>query len=86
MYKAMAKIANAMFEVENLTIKINCALCKVELHNLLLQQVFHKALDEVRKKLIGMTYLDWEDLDEQALSIIRFCLKDEVLFNIVEET
>lgn len=29
---------------------------------------------------------DWEDLDARALSTIRLCLVDEVLFNIVEES
>jgi hypothetical protein len=32
-----------------------------------------------------MTDEDWEDLDARALSTIRLCLADEVLFNIVEE-
>eukprot|EP00253_Pinus_taeda_P016747 PITA_16747 len=33
-----------------------------------------------------MTTSEWEDLDARALSTIRLCLADEVLFNIVEET
>jgi len=49
------------------------------------QQGFHKALDGVKKKPVGMIDLDWEDLVARALSIIRFCLADEDLFNIVEE-
>ena len=28
---------------------------------------------------------EWEDLDAKALSTIRLCLADDVLFNIVEE-
>lgn len=33
-----------------------------------------------------MNTTDWEDLDARALSTIRLCLADEVLFTIVEET
>lgn len=51
-----------------------------------MQEGLHKALDGVKKKVVGMRDLDWEDLDAQALSTIRLCLEDEVLYNIVEET
>jgi len=46
----------------------------------------HKALDEVRKRPIGMIDMEWEDLDAQVLSTIKLCLANDVLFNIVEET
>ena len=32
-----------------------------------------------------MTDDEWEELDAKALSTIRLCLADDVLFNIVEE-
>ena len=32
-----------------------------------------------------MTNNEWSDLDERALSDIRLCLADDVLFNIVSE-
>jgi hypothetical protein len=44
-----------------------------------------KALARRSKKLASMTDEDWEDLDARALSTIRLCLVDEVLFNIVED-
>jgi hypothetical protein len=50
------------------------------------QQGFQKALDGNSKKSTSMTYEECEDLDARALSTIRLCLADEVLFNIVEET
>jgi len=82
----MAKMTNAKFEAEKFTSKNKFVLWKLKVRDLLVQQELHKALDGVKKKPIGMTDLDWEDLDAQALSTIKLCLADEVLFNIVEET
>ena len=58
----------------------------MKVKDLLVQQGLHKALDGVKKKPASMTDSDWEDLDAQALSTIRLCLADEVLFNIVGES
>jgi hypothetical protein len=82
----MAKMSNAKFEVEKFTGKSNFALWKLKVRDLLVQQGLHKALDGATKKPATMTTSDWEDLDARALSTIRLCLADEVLFNIVEET
>ena len=82
----MAKMSNARFEVEKFTGKSNFALWKLKDKDLLVQQGLNKALDGVTKKPTTMTTSDWEDLDARALSTIRLCLADEVLFNIVEET
>ncbi len=82
----MAKMSNAKFEVEKFTGKSNFALWKLKVKDLLVQQGLHKALDGETKKPATMTTSDWEDLDARALSTIRLCLADEVLFNIVEET
>jgi hypothetical protein len=35
--------------------------------------------------MLHMTDKDWEDLDVRALSTIRLCLEDDVLFNIIGE-
>ena len=82
----MAKMSNARFEVEKFTGKSNFALWKLKVKDLLVQQGLHKVLDGATKKPATMTTSDWEDLDARALSTIRLCLADEVLFNIVEET
>lgn len=82
----MAKMSNAKFEVEKFTSKINFALWKLKVRDLLVQQGLHKALDGATKKPATMTDSNWEDLDARALSTIRLCLADEVLFNIVEES
>jgi hypothetical protein len=49
------------------------------------QQGLQKALEGKSKKPTAMTEWEWEDLDAKALSTIRLCLADEVMFNIVGE-
>ena len=78
-------MSNAKFEVEKFTGKSNFALWKLKVMDLLVQQGLHKALDGATKKPATMNDSDWEDLDARALSTIRLCLADEVLFNIIEE-
>ena len=82
----MGKMSNEKFEVEKFTGNRNFALWKLKVRDLLVQQGLHKALDGTNKKPASMKDSDWEDLDARALSTIRLCLADEVLFNIVEET
>jgi hypothetical protein len=53
--------------------------------DLLVQQGLSKALVGKSKKPTAMTEWEWEDLDVKALSTIRLCLADKVLFNIVGE-
>ena len=83
--KEMAKMMNAKFKVEKFTGHNNVVLWKLKVRDLLVQQRLHKALDGANKKPTSMTDSDWEDLNAQALSTIKLCLADEVLFNIVEE-
>jgi hypothetical protein len=65
--------------------KNNFELWKLKMWDLLVQQGLQKALVGKTKKPTSMTDEDWEDLDARALSTIRLCLEDEVLFNIVGE-
>lgn len=81
----MDKMTNAKFEVEKFADKNNFALWTLKVMDFLVQQGLHKALDEANKKPASMTDSDQEDLDARALSTIRLCLANEVLFNIVEE-
>ena len=55
------------------------------MRNLLVQQGLQRALDRKRKKPFTITDGEWEDLDFKVLSIIRLCLANDVLFNIVGE-
>ena len=50
-----------------------------------MQQGLQKALADKSKKPTTMTNEEWEDLDAKVLSIIRLCLTDDVMFNIVGE-
>ena len=56
------------------------------MRHLLVQQGLQRALDGKRKKPLTITDDEWEDLDAKALSTIRLCLADDVLFNIIGET
>jgi hypothetical protein len=82
----MAKVQSSKFEVEKFSGKNSFVLWKLKMRDLLVQQGLQKALAGRSKKLASMTDEDWEDLDARALSTIRLCLENEVLFNIVEET
>ena len=57
----------------------------MKVHDLLVQQGYYKALLGKDKKLELMSNDDWEEMDLKALAIIRMCLADEVLFNIIGE-
>ena len=74
------KLKNLVFSGKN-----NFELWKLKIQALLVQQGLHKSLDGKRKRPLTMTDDEWEELDATALSTIRLCLGDDVLFNIVEE-
>jgi hypothetical protein len=67
--------------VEKTTLSSGSSRCGI----LLVQQGLQKALAGRTKKPTSMTNEEWEELDAKALSTIRLCLADEVLFNIVGE-
>jgi hypothetical protein len=73
------------FEVEKFNGKSNFELWKLKMRDLLVQQGLQKALGDKSKKPTVVTEWEWEDLDAKALSTIRLCLADDVLFNIVGE-
>jgi hypothetical protein len=81
----MAKMQSSKFEVEKFSGKNNFELWKLKMRDLLVQQGLQKALAGKSKKPTTMTEWEWEDLDAKALSTIRLCLADDVLFNIVGE-
>ena len=81
----MAKTQNARFEIEKFNGKNNFEIWKVKMHDLLVQQGVAKALLGRSKRPSSMTEDEWDELDDRALSAIRLCLVDDVLFNIVSE-
>jgi hypothetical protein len=79
----MAKMQSSKFEVENFSGKNNFELWKLKMHDLLVQQGMVKDLLEKTKQPATITDDDWDEMDARALSAIRLCLVDDVLFNIV---
>ena len=82
----MAKTHNFKFEIEKFNGSNNFELWKVKMRDMLIQQGVEKALVGKTKKPYDMSNEDWNEIDEKALSAIRLCLADDVLFNIVSET
>eukprot|EP00253_Pinus_taeda_P004912 PITA_04912 len=81
----MAKTQIARFEIEKFNGKNNLKIWKVKMYDLLVQQGVAKALMGTSKQPYNMTDDEWTEMDERALSVIRLCLADDVLFNIVSE-
>ena len=82
----MAKTQSFKFEIEKFNGSNNFELWKVKMRDMLVQQGVAKALVGKTKKPYDMSNEDWNEIDEKALSAIRLCLADDVLFNIVSET
>ena len=81
----MKKMQSAKFEIEKFNGKNNFEIWKVKMHDLLVQQGVVKALLGKTKQLASIIDEDWDEMDVRALSSIRLCLADDVLFNIVTE-
>jgi len=60
-------------------------LWNVKIQDMFVQQGVEKSLLGREKKPMGMDNDDWEDMDARALRVIRLCLVDDVLFNIIGE-
>jgi hypothetical protein len=85
MFPLMKKMQSAKFEIEKFNGKNNFEIWKVKMHDLLVQQGVVKALLGKAKQPASITDEDWDEMDARALSAIRLCLADDVLFNIVTE-
>jgi hypothetical protein len=81
----MEKNQSAKFEIEKFNGKNNFEIWKVKMHDLLVQQGMVKALLGKAKKPATITDEDWDEIDARSLSVIRLCLANYVLFNIVSE-
>ncbi|MGV8065544.1 hypothetical protein PJP13_29370, partial [Mycobacterium kansasii] len=75
-------MASTRYEFEKYSGKNNFELWKVKMISLLTKQGEDGALEE-RKST--MTDDEWNTLDKKALSSIRLCLTDEVLYNVMRE-
>ena len=82
----MVKTQSARFEIEKFNGKNNFEIWKVKMHDLLVQQGVLKALMGKSKQPYNITNSEWAKMDERAISAIRLCLADDVLFNMVSET
>ena len=82
----MAKTQSSRFEIEKFNGKNNFEIWKVKMHDLLVQHGVAKALLGKSKQPYNITDNEWAEMDERAISVIRLCLADDVLFNIVSET
>eukprot|EP00253_Pinus_taeda_P028922 PITA_28922 len=82
----MVKTQSARFEIEKFNGKNNFEIWKVKMHDLLVQHGVAKALLGKSKQPYNITDNEWAEMDERAISAIRLCLADDVLFNIVSET
>ena len=81
----MAKTQSAKFEIEKFNEKNNFEIWKVKMHDLLVQQAMVKALLGKSKKPATISDEEWEEIDARALSAIRLCLANGVMFNIFLE-
>ena len=81
----MEKTQSVRFEIEKFNGRNNFEIWKVKMHDLLVQQGVAKALLGKSKQPFAMTDDEWSDIDDRALSDIRLCLADDVLFNIMSE-
>jgi len=82
----MARTQSAWFEIEKFNGKNNFEIWKVKMYDLLVQHSVAKALLGKSKQPYNITDNEWAKMDERAISAIRLCLADDVLFNIVSET
>lgn len=55
---------------------------KITIHDVLVLHGQHKALLGRDKKPTTMSNEDWEEMDMKAVSSIRMCLADNVIFNV----
>lgn len=82
----MAKTQSAHFEIEKFNGKNNFEIWKVKMHDFLVQHGVAKALLGKSKQPYNIIDSEWAKMDERAISAIRLCLADDVMFNIVSET
>ena len=79
-------MSSTKFEIEKFNGKKKIELWKLKMQDLLVQQGSQRDLDGKTKKTLTMIDDEWGDLDAKALSTIRLCLVDDILFKIIGET
>ncbi|KAG6495421.1 hypothetical protein ZIOFF_043244 [Zingiber officinale] len=74
------------FDIEKFDGKISFSIWRIQMRAVLTQNGLKKTLEGKSKKPATMTYEQWEELDEKALSAIQLCLPREVLREVIHET
>ena len=77
-------MSRTKYDVEKFCGKGNFSLWQRQMKDLLIQQGVQKALLGKEKKLEMMKDVEWVEMDEEAASVIRLNLGDEVIHNILE--
>jgi hypothetical protein len=75
--------SSAKFDVMKFDGSGNFGLWQRCVKDLLVQQGMVNALYEM--KLEGMTDIDWKELEVKAVAIIRLCLRDDVMYHVMDE-
>lgn len=72
-----------LYDIGKFDRKTNFTLWKIKMHAVLVQNSLHKALKG--EKPFDMEDEIWDEIDEQARSIIHFYLADEILCEVINE-
>jgi hypothetical protein len=75
--------SSAKFDVMKFDGSGNFGLWQRCVKDLLVQQGMVNALYEM--KLEGMIDIDWKELEAKAVAIIRLCLRDDVMYHVMNE-
>ena len=67
-------------------VKQNFSYGKKRVKALLAKERMLTVLHNKESKPHDMTDADWKDMDVKATSIIKICLADEVMYNVMDET
>ena len=79
----MALVASK-FEVTRFDRTGNFGLWQTRVKDLMAQQGILKALSD--KKLVTVDDDKWEDMQAQAVTTIRLCLSDQIMYHVMDET
>ena len=72
-------------EIENFNGKENFSLWQKRMKALLVQQGFHKTLQDKSVKPAGTSNENWEEMDLKPASMIQLYLVDEVMCNVMDK-
>ena len=87
-YKSLITMAgtgtsSAKFDVMKFNGSSNFRLWQRRVKNLLVQQGMVKALYKTKPK--RMANIDWKELEVKVVATIRLCLRDDVMYHVMDE-